>query len=62
MEVSARTDGRSFPVGPSARHAYLRIWPLDLGTMLVWPPTRELTEEEWEQRTRALVDFDNVRP
>lgn len=62
MEVSARYDGRTYPLVPAARNAYLRIWPLDLGSFATWPPDHELTEAEWENRTTGLVDFTNVQP
>jgi hypothetical protein len=60
LEIAALTDGRPFPLLPDDPRSYLRLWPIELNRIGVWPPPRMLDEADWEGRLATLsenIDF-----
>lgn len=55
LEMAARTDGQTFPLIPSDRDAFLRLWPLNLSDILIWPPKHLLSEADWNAHLATLV-------
>jgi hypothetical protein len=54
LEIAALTDGRSFPFLPQDDRIFLRLWPIELNRVGIWPPVRMLGDAEWDGRIANL--------
>jgi hypothetical protein len=62
LELAARSDGGTVPVIPPDSRAFLRLWPLDLQRIGVWPPDRMITEEEFRRRVDSFGQAATLWP